>query len=75
MAEEGEKLFREQHQRMIALAAAIKEQADYLAYSINPIGMPYVQWRLMVQASQDDTAAIESLLPQLKAMLASCLEA
>jgi hypothetical protein len=75
MAEQGELLFREQHQKMIALADAIKEQADFLAYSVNPIGMPYEQWRLMIQNSQSEIAEIESLLPQLKSILAACLQA
>jgi redox-sensitive bicupin YhaK (pirin superfamily) len=75
MAEKGELLFREQHQKMIALADAIKEQAEFLAYSVNPIGMPYEQWRMMVQNSQSEIAEIESLLPQLKDALTACLEA
>jgi len=75
MAEKGELLFREQHQKMIALAEAIKEQAEFLAYSVNPIGMPYEQWRTMIQNSQVEAAETENLLPQLKAILVSCLEA
>jgi hypothetical protein len=75
MAENGELLSREQHQQMIALADAIKEHAEYLAYNINPIGMPYEQWRMMVQHSQDELAEIDGLLPQLKAILTACLEA
>ncbi|HET9504673.1 MAG TPA: hypothetical protein VFO93_14115 [Hymenobacter sp.] len=75
MAEQGELLFREQHRKMIALANAIKEQAEFLAYSVNPIGMPYEQWRMMVQNSQSEIAELESLLPQLKNALIACLEA
>jgi len=60
---------------MMVLAEAIKEQADFLAYSVNPIGMPYEQWRMMVENSQAEIVEIENLLSQLKAVLAACLEA
>ncbi len=60
---------------MIVLADAIKDQADFLAYSVNPIGMPYEQWRMMVQNSQSEIAEIKSLLPQLKDALTACLKA
>jgi len=73
--EMGEILFKEHQQKMMVLAEAIKEQADFLAYSVNPIGMPYEQWRMMVENSQAEIVEIENLLSQLKAVLAACLEA
>ncbi len=59
---------------MIVLTDAIKEQAEYLAYSINPIGMPYEQWRMMVRECQGDIAGIEAALSELKVLLGNCLE-